>query len=52
MPVVYDDLSQKYLEYILVNIFVNSSAELRPEIVGSATEIALLKFAERLGKKY
>jgi magnesium-transporting ATPase (P-type) len=35
-----------------INLFVNSSAELRPEPLGSNTEIALMMFGERIGGKY
>lgn len=40
----YKTLHETYQELLQVNLFVNSSAELRPEQIGSSTEIALMIF--------
>lgn len=45
-------MHEEFQELMQVNLFVNSSAELRPEPLGSCTEIALMTFGERIGGRY
>lgn len=48
----YKFMHEHFQELLQVNLFVNSSAELRPEPLGNSTEIALMSFGERIGGKY
>ena len=45
-------LHQNFKELFLINLFVNSTADIKNKNYGSPTEIGLMKFGERFNETY